>query len=142
MRDPVWVSSKLVHAIHERQIAEHGGTSGVRDEGMLESALARPQQKWAYGGEGVDISALAAAYAFGIARNHPFVDGNKRTAYVVCRTFLILNGWDMVGSVIERYPVMMALAAGEMGEAEFEPWLRTHVRPDQVNEDVGRYANR
>lgn len=139
MDEPIWVSDELVIAIHERQLAEHGGTAGIRDPGMLASALARPKQKWAYG-ENIDVPALGSAYAFGIARNHPFVDGNKRTAYVVCRTFLMLNGWDLVGPLADRYPIMMALAAGELGEGEFVTWLRANSRPSQISEERGAYG--
>lgn len=132
--ESVWISDDLVMAIHERQLAEHGGGSGIRDKGMLESALTRPQQKAFYGGTGVDIPALAAAYAYGVIRNHPFVDGNKRTAYVLCRTFLVLNGWDIVGPLLDRYPVIMQLASGELDEDGFAEWLRQNARPDQVSE--------
>lgn len=138
--EPTWIPIGLAEAIHQRQIAEHGGGDGVRDTGMLESALARPQQLFAYGGEEVDIPALAAAYAFGISRNHPFVDGNKRTAYVVLRTFLILNGWDLVCPLVDRYPVFLALAAGELDEAELTAWLRRNVRTDRVSEGGAEYA--
>ena len=127
-KEPIWISDELVEAIHERQIAEHGGGSGIRDRSMMESALARPQQRFAYE-ESADIPSLAAAYAFGIARNHPFVDGNKRTAYVVCRTFLVLNGWDLVGSLSDRYPVFLSLAAGELTEEALTDWLRTSSGP-------------
>ena len=134
-----WVEARLVEAIHARQLSEHGGTTGVRDRAGLESALARPRQLLAYGGEDVDLPALAAAYAFGIARNHPFVDGNKRTAYVVCRTFLVLNGWDLVGDLVERYPIFLGLAAGEIDEDELGTWLREHARPDRVSETAAGY---
>ena len=140
MDEPLWVDPRLVDAIHARQVAEHGGSPGMRDRAALESALARPRQLLAYGGEDVDLPALAAAYAFGIARNHPFVDGNKRVAYVVCRTFLVVNGWDLVGDLAERYPVMLSLAAGEIGEPEFAAWLREHARPDRVSEAAAGYA--
>lgn len=138
--EPVWISLELVKAIHERQIAEHGGGAGVRDQGMLESALARPQQRLAYGGLDVDLPALAAAYAYGIARNHPFVDGNKRTAYVACRLFLALNGWDLIGSLADRYPVFLGLAASEISEEELTVWLRNHSRPVSVSEVGGIYG--
>lgn len=141
VREPEWISIELAHAIHARQLSEHGGTPGVRDEGLLESALSRPRHLFAYGGESVDMPELAAAYAFGIARNHPFVDGNKRTAYVVCRTFLVLNGWDMASSLADRYHVVMALAAGEMDEAGFTAWLKDNARPNQVNEPAARYGS-
>jgi death-on-curing protein len=106
MREPVWLAEALVLAIHEQQLAEHGGSSGVRDAGMLQSALARPLHKFAYGGEGMDMSALAAAYAYGIARNHPFVDGNKRTAAVACETFLDLNERRLTATDMDLYPMM------------------------------------
>lgn len=137
--EPTWISDELVEAIHERQIAEHGGGSGIRDSSMMESALARPRQKFAYE-ENADIPSLAAAYAFGIARNHPFVDGNKRTAYVVCRTFLVLNGWDLVGSLSDRYPVFLSLAASELTEQALTDWLRHNSRPQQVSEPTSNYA--
>ena len=140
MNEPVWISDELAIAIHDRQVAEHGGGSGVRDQGLLESALARPRQKAFYGGTDVDIPALAAAYAYGIARNHPFVDGNKRTAYVLCRTFMVLNDWDIVGSLAERYPVVISLASGEVSEEAFAEWLREHARPHQVSEPAPVYG--
>lgn len=139
-RDPVWVSADLVEAVHERQIAEHGGGSGIRDRGLLESALAKPQQLYAYGEEDVDIPALAAAYGYGIARNHAFVDGNKRTAYVVMRLFLVLNGWELVALMPDRYTTMLALAAGDLSESELVEWLRTNSRPAQVSEPDASYA--
>lgn len=139
-RDPVWVSADLVEAVHERQIAEHGGGSGIRDRGLLESALAKPQQLYAYGEEDVDIPALAAAYGYGIARNHAFVDGNKRTAYVVMRLFLVLNGWELVALMPDRYTTMLALAAGDLSESELVEWLRTNSRPAQVSESDASYA--
>lgn len=137
--EPRWIETRLVEAIHARQLSEHGGSGGVRDRSGLESALARSRQLLAYGGEDVDLPALAAAYAFGIARNHPFVDGNKRTAYVVCRTFLVLNGWDLVGDLVDRYPIFLGLAAGEIDEDELTAWLREHARPDRVSEPAATY---
>jgi death on curing protein len=139
-REPIWISPELAEAIHLRQLSEHGGGSGVRDTRLLASAMAPPEQLMAYGGDEVDLPALAAAYAFGIARNHPFVDANKRTAYVVCRTFLVLNGWDLVGSLADRYPVFLGLAAGSVSEAELTEWLRAHVRPMQVSEPRAGYV--
>jgi len=139
--DPVWIEQRLAGAVHERQLAEHGGTAGLRDRAGLESALARPCHLLAYGGAAVDMPALAAAYATGIARNHPFVDGNKRTAYVLCRTFLILNGWELVGPLADRYPVFLGLAAGEVSEEELVEWLRARARPESVNESPAPYAD-
>lgn len=138
--EPIWISEGLALAIHERQLAEHGGGTGIRDKGMLESAMARPRQLYAYGGPNTANPDLAAAYAFGLARNHPFVDGNKRTAYVVCRTFLILNGWDIVGPAEDRYAAFLAMSAGEVDNDAFTDWLRNHARPQQVSETGGRYA--
>ena len=142
MTDWIWISPELAEAIHERQLSEHGGPSGVRDRGLFESALARPRQLAAYGGTDIDAPALAAAYAFGLARNHAFVDGNKRTAYVVCRTFLVLNGWDLVGPLSDRYPVFLGLAEGSVSEQELAEWLRRHCRPQQVSEPAADYAGR
>ena len=124
----VWLEKALVLAIHERQIAEHGGTGGVRDEGLLESALARPQQVHAYGDPAPDLSDLAAALAYGLARNHPFLDGNKRTAHVGYRTFLALNGAELVATDEEKYLTMLALAEGNLSERDFAAWLRQRVR--------------
>jgi death-on-curing protein len=124
----IWLEKALALAIHERQLAEHGGTGGVRDEGLLESALARPQQLHAYGDPAPDLADLAAALAYGLARNHPFVDGNKRTAHVAYRTFLELNGAELVATDEEKYVAMVALAEGKLGERDFAAWLRERVR--------------
>ena len=139
MHDPTWLGDELVRAVHARQLEEHGGSDGVRDAALLESALARPQNVLAYGGADVDMVALAAAYAFGIARNHPFVDGNKRTAAVACELFLELNGLVLVAEDRELYPVFLGLAAGELAEDELAEWLRANVRRDQVSEPAGAY---
>jgi len=124
----VWLEKALVLAVHERQLAEHGGSGGVRDEGLLESALARPQQLHAYGDPAPDLSDLAAALAYGLARNHPFLDGNKRTAHVGYRTFLALNGAELVATDEEKYLTILALAEGKLGERDFAAWLRGRVR--------------
>lgn len=125
--EPAWLREEVVRAIHRRQLAEHGGAEGVRDEGLLASALARPRQLQAYGNPPPDLAALAAAYAVGIARNHPFVDGNKRTAYVACRTFLLLNGHDLEASKQEKYRTFLGLAAGEVSEEALAHWLRERL---------------
>jgi death-on-curing protein len=117
-----WIDPAVVTAIHDEQIAEHGGAAGVRDAGLLESALARPRNIDLYGGP--DVFLLAAAYAFGVAKNHPFVDGNKRTALVLCELFLELNGWQNVASDAETLAAMLDLAAGELDEDGFAAWLR------------------
>jgi death-on-curing protein len=124
----IWIGKALVLAIHERQLAEHGGTGGVRDEALLESALARPQQLQAYGDPAPDLCDLAAALAHGLARNHAFLDGNKRTAHVAYRTFLALNGAELVATDEEKYLVMMTLAEGTLAERDFAAWLRERVR--------------
>jgi death-on-curing protein len=115
-----------VLAIHRRQIAEHGGEAGVRDISLLESALARPQNVISYVDK-VDVATLAAAYAFGIAKNHPFIDGNKRTALIAMRTFLILNGVDITASQQDKYQAIMALAAGDLSEDDLAVWIRTKL---------------
>ena len=122
-----WVPREVLVAVHEEQLAEHGGAPGVRDEGLFESALARPQQLANYGTP--DAADLAAAYAFGLARNHPFIDGNKRTAYVAAELFLMLNGFDMIASDESAVLTTLALAAGDINEAAFADWLRRHLRP-------------
>ena len=124
----VWIERALALAIHDRQLAEHGGGDGVRDEGMLDSALARPQQRLPYGDPPPDLADLAASLAFGLARNHPFVDGNKRTAHVCYRTFLRLNGADLIAKEEEKYLAMLSLAEGTMSELEFADWLRPRLR--------------
>lgn len=127
MTEPVWVRDDVVQAIHRRQIAEHGGVGGIRDEGLLASALARPKNLFAYSDEASDLAALAASYAYGIASNHPFLDGNKRTAFVVCRTFLLLNGQDFSASREEKYQAFFRLAGGDLSEAELGTWLRERL---------------
>ena len=125
MSDPRWLRLEVVLAVHEQQIAEHGGAPGLRDRGMLESALARPQQKAAYGEP--DLADLAAAYAFGIARNHPFVDGNKRVAFVALELFLRINGFELVADDLACLAVMLDLAAGELEEEALAAWVRARL---------------
>ncbi|MBU6268104.1 MAG: type II toxin-antitoxin system death-on-curing family toxin [Sphingomonadales bacterium] len=120
-----WVLPQVAEAAHAEQLTEHGGGDGVRDSGLLVSALARPQNLAVYGEP--DAAALAAAYAFGIARNHPFVDGNKRTAAVVSETFLMLNGLTLAASDAEVVVAFVALAAGELTEDELADWFRTRI---------------
>jgi death on curing protein len=130
----VWIEQALALAIHDRQLAEHGGQTGVRDKGLLDSALARPQQLHAYGEPTPDLADLAASLAFGLARNHPFLDGNKRTAHVCYRAFLALNDATLVASEEEKYVAMLALAEGAMTEADFAAWLRRHIQTIPGNE--------
>ncbi len=126
MNEPIWIRDDVVVAIHRRQLAEHGGGTGIRDPGLLASALARPKNLIAYSDE-ADLPALAAAYAYGIVRNHPFVDGNKRTAFVVCRVFLTLNGCELDASREEKYLKFLNLAEGRLSENELAEWLRGHL---------------
>lgn len=121
----VWVTDAVALAVHAEQIVEHGGGDGVRDAGALESAMARPRNLAEYGTP--DVAALAAAYAYGIARNHPFVDGNKRMALVITETFLMLNGWTLNASDAEAVVAFLALAAGELAEDELADWFRVHL---------------
>ncbi|WEK47949.1 MAG: type II toxin-antitoxin system death-on-curing family toxin [Candidatus Andeanibacterium colombiense] len=123
--EPIWLDSEIALAIHDRQLAEHGGASGVRDTGALESALGRPVNRWSYGED--DLCALAAAYAFGVARNHPFTDGNKRTAWVLARLFLRLNAVALAFEPHDAIRTVLALAAGELSEEELADWFRQHV---------------
>lgn len=129
MKEPAWIREDVVLAIHRRQLAEHGGSQGVRDPGLLDSALARPKNLVAYSDaqDGPDLATLAASYAWGLVRNHPFVDGNKRTAYVVCRTFLLLNGRDLEASSEEKYLTFLRLAEGRLSEQELASWIRDHL---------------
>ncbi len=124
----VWIEKPLALAIHDRQLAEHGGNPSVRDDGLLDSALARPQQRHAYGDPPPDLADLAARLAVGLARNHPFIDGNKRTAQVCYRTFLALNDSILKAGAEEKYAFMLGLTEGSIDEAEFATWLRQHVR--------------
>jgi death on curing protein len=128
-QDWIWVAVEVAQAAHLEQLAEHGGAAGVRDARLLESAMARPQNLVAYGEP--DAAELAAAYAFGIARNHPFADGNKRTAAVVSETFLVLNGYELVASDAELVVAFLALAAGELSEEEMADWFRGHMAATQ-----------
>ena len=123
----VWIGRALALAIHDRQLAEHGGGSGVRDETLLESALARPQQRYAHGDPPPDLADLAASLACGLARNHPFVDGNKRTAAVACEVFLMLNDTMLEADDIELYLHYIDLAEGSLDEAAFAVWLRPRI---------------
>ncbi len=130
----VWIDKSFALAIHDRQLAEHGGSSGVRDESLLDSALARPQQLHAYGDPAPDLADLAASLAFGIARNHPFIDGNKRTAHVCYRAFLVLNGADLIAGDEDKYVTTLALAEGSLPEANFAAWLRQHIHLKSAGE--------
>jgi death-on-curing protein len=122
-----FLDQDLILAIHEVQLAQHGGGVGVRDLGLLESALGRPLNLAAYDPD-ADVAAIAAAYAFGIAKNHPFIDGNKRTAYVAMELFLVDNGATLTASDEQSLLAMLALASGEMSEDAFAAWIRSHLQ--------------
>lgn len=125
-RTPRWLTTEMVEAIHRLLLGEHGGSPGVRDPGSLQSAVNRARNKFAYGE--TDITVLAASYAFAIARNHPFVDGNKRTAFQAMYVFLGINGTDLDAPEPEVVDVMVRVAAGKLGEAALAQWLRSVTR--------------
>ena len=125
MADWIWIATDVAVAAHREQLAAHGGGDGVRDAGLLDSAMARAQNLSAYGEP--DAAELAAAYAYGIARNHPFIDGNKRTAAVISETFLVMNGFSLETSDAELVVAFFALAAGELSEDELADWFRTRL---------------
>jgi death on curing protein len=127
VRKWVWIERSVVLAAHEEQLAEHGGSAGIRDAGLLDSALARPLNRAAYGKP--DAAELAAAYAYGLATNHPFVDGNKRTAFVALELFLALNGYRSAAGDAESVMSLLAFAAGTMKEEALANWIRRHCKP-------------
>jgi death-on-curing protein len=124
--EPTWVDTEVVLAIHEEQLAEHGGQAGVRDRGLLESSLARPGNQYAYGE--TSIARLATSIAFGISRNHPFLDGNKRTSLVVAELFLNLNGLTLTASDAQCVATFLALAAGDLTEDDLATWIEANTR--------------
>ena len=123
--EPLWILERVVLATHDQLLAAHGGAEGLRDAGLLESALARPHQHYAYSSP--DIVELAALYTAGLVRNHPFVDGNKRTGFAIGVVFLELNGFDFTASEEDATQAIFSLAAGTLGEAEYTVWLRANV---------------
>lgn len=127
-----WLDSAVAHAVHEAQLAEHGGASGVRDENLLASALARQQQLANY--ESPAVAAIAARYGFGIARNHPFIDGNKRTAFVAVELFLLLNRFELMAPDAECVLTMLDLASGVLDEPSFASWIRRHIQEASASE--------
>ena len=128
MSEPVWIDRRAIELLHDESLAEHGGGTGLRDEGLLESALARPRNRFGY--EGItDVALLAAAYAFGLAKNHAFIDGNKRIAFIAAALFVRLNGAHLGADQVDAYNMTVALASGEIGEEEFAVWIRANIRP-------------
>ena len=129
MNEPVWLDVTIVRILHLEQLQQFGGLAGIRDEGLLLSALARAQNRWAYSSPKPDLIALSASYAFGIAKNHPFFDGNKRTSLIACQMFLQQNGLKLASSQSEQVQFILSLASGAIGEEELETWIRSRVRP-------------
>jgi death-on-curing protein len=128
VNEPRWLSDTVVLTVHADQIREHGGSLGLRDRGLLDSALGRPRNRFAYE-SGSDLFDLSASYGFGIARNHPFIDGNKRVAFQAMYVFLGLNGWRIEGPEEEVVALMLAVASGDLEEPELASWLRDHALP-------------
>jgi death-on-curing protein len=136
MSEPTWLFRELIHHLHGQLIREHGGSYGIRDEGPIESALIWPRNRWEYE-EQVDLPDLAAAYAYGLAQNHGFVDGNKRVAFAAAGVFLIANGLRLTASEGEAYAVVVDLASGELSEVDLAQWLRARVEPIVESEPTG-----
>lgn len=130
MDEPKWILKVVVLAAHDEQLAEHGGHEGLRDDGLLESALARPINRYSYGE--ADIFDLAAAYAYGLIKNHPFLDGNKRTSLTVSLGFLLLNGFKVTENEAARLAVWLSLAEGKLSEAELAAWLRANSKAEKI----------
>ena len=126
MKEPVWVLREVVLLAHEQSLAQVRGSAGVRDEGLMDSALGKPQNLFAYGKP--NLFGLAASYAFGLVKNHPFIDGNKRTGFVVAVTFLECNGWRLEASEVDATVRTLALAAGEMSESAYAEWLKANSK--------------
>lgn len=126
MREPLWLDRAVVEALHVAQIREHGGQHGLRDNGLLESALARPMNRWSYE-HAVDLPALAAEYGFGLARNHAFLDGNKRIAFVATNVFLLLNGFEIEAPEPEVLDIIVGVADGSLSLDEFSTWIRSRM---------------
>lgn len=126
MKEPRWLSKALILAVHDRLLADYGGSSGVRDEGLLESALGKPQNLFAYGKP--SVFQLAASYAFGIVKNHPFIDGNKRTGFVAAGAFLDSNGYELTAGEADATLKTLGLAAGEVSESDYAAWLEESCR--------------
>jgi death on curing protein len=131
MNEPRWLERPIVDAIHHALIREHGGSHGVRDSGLVDSAIARAQQKWAYDPE-ADLFHVAAAYAYGLARNHGYIDGNKRIAFAAMAVFLRLNGQRLIAPEVEAYAVMIDVATGELSEEDLARWLRLSCTPREA----------
>jgi death-on-curing protein len=132
VEEPVWLSRPIIEALHADLVREHGGRLGLRDEGLLESALARPRHVWAYESD-ADLARLAAEYGFGLARNHPFVDGNKRLAFVAVNVFLMLNGFEIEAPEPEVVDVILRIADGRLSRARLAAWIRNRTVPFEAD---------
>ncbi len=130
MKKFVWILRKIVFALHAEQLAEHGGLEGIRDEGMFDSALARPQNLIAYN-QDADVAMLAASYTYGLAKNRPFIDGNKRIAFITGELFIELNGFELIASDGDCVLTMLAVADGSLSEEELSEWYRTNLRANK-----------
>lgn len=129
MEEPVWLSRRIVDTLHREMVEEHGGRYGVRDEGLVESAIARPRNRWGYAQGEVDLAGLAAAYAYGLTKNHGYVDGNKRVGFMAAYVFLDVNGLEIDAPEPEVVERMEGVAGGSVSEPELADWLRAHTRP-------------
>ena len=127
MIEPVWVEKEAILLLHAKSLARFGGLEGMTDDGLLDSALARPRNAFFYDGQR-DIAGLAASYAFGLTQNHPFADGNKRIAFMAMGLFLGVNGWELAAEPVEAIRAMLALAGSKISEDEFAAWLRLHIK--------------
>ena len=130
MKEPNWLSPKLILGLQNESIAKFGGSSGLRDQGLLESALARPKNLFVY--ENPEIFEMAASYGFGLVKNHPFIDGNKRIAFLACAVFLMDNGWEPIANEVDVVNIMKALASGELEEHQFAQWLKNQFKANSA----------
>ena len=127
MTEPIWINLRIIKAFHDRQINEYGGLPGLRDEGLPVSALSRPENAYHYSDPKPDVAELAAAYGFGLAKNHPFNDANKRTAFIAMRLFLKLNGYDLAASPKEKYTTIIGVAVSDYSEDELAQWIKKNL---------------
>jgi len=128
LTEPIWINLRVIQAIHDRQINEHGGLPGLRDEGLLLSALSRSENAFHYSDPKPDVAELAAAYGFGLAKSHPFNDANKRTALIAIRVFLKLNGYDLAAAPEAKYEMIIRVAASDVSEDELAQWIRKNLK--------------
>jgi death on curing protein len=128
MKEPIWINRRALLYLHSASLTTHGGSTGIRDEGLLDSALARPLNRFLYSPNS-DLAELAAAYGFGLAKNHPFIDGNKRAAFHAVGLFLSINGYELVADQVDAIQQMLNLAAGELPEEQFAAWIRRNSKP-------------